>query len=289
MAVVAASPMPGAPFAPAARAEPAGAVAASAAAAPCAAAAAADAAPPPPPPPPVAPAVLEPCTAYTWGRCRKGARCRFVHDESARKAAALAAAPTGPSRSAASSAGVSTGAIAAASRSASSVNSTSETKERAWRSIDYLLRGESIKENVHLQEFAAAPWLQMLLSAPECGSLWNKSGKSLRKELTEAIGTLRACHRALRKLRPCSSSSDGADLPMPRSGAVQDVGESAEAQLSRPVIVDLGCGKGFSSLILALAMPEAEVVAMDRNPSMELAHFRLAPNLSSPAASACKS
>jgi len=121
--------------------------------------------------------------------------------------------------------------------------------------VDFLLRGESVHNNPYLQEFARAPWLAQVLEAPECQSLLAVRGKSLRKELSEAFGALAACRRALAKLG--RQGSDGAGVK----------------------VVDLCCGKGFGSLVLSLSMPRAQILAVDKNPDMELAHFRGRSNL----------
>lgn len=126
-------------------------------------------------------------------------------------------------------------------------------------SIRYLLDGESVQRNPYLKEFSGAPWLPRLLAAPACSRLFNVQGKRLRKELTEAFGLLHACKRALKKLQESLEST-------------HDEGRGV-------TIVDLCCGKGFSSLVLACSMPQANVLAVDRNAKMDLSHFNVCENL----------
>lgn len=183
------------------------------------------------------------CMRYLFARCKRGAACRFSH---AVDRAAYARDPVpAPSRSMASS--------AASAKAAKAADGP-----RAWRSIDWLLKGESVQTQPYLREFAAAQWLQGLLENPGCASMWNVRGRSLRKELTEAFGVLHACRRALAKL---------------------DTGRPARDTARPAVIFDLCCGKGFASLVLALSMPESLVVAVDTDPSMDLSHFCGQPNL----------
>jgi len=149
-----------------------------------------------------------------------------------------------------------------------------ETGRRSsWRSVDFLLRGSSVASNSYLAQFAQAPWLPEILRAPECASLLSIRSRSLRKELSEAFGMLHACRRALGKL--------GIDVsllePLPHGAADTD---QREMQVPKVTIVDLCCGKGFGSLVLALSLPCAQVLGVDINPDMELAHFQLCSNLS---------
>eukprot|EP00927_Polykrikos_kofoidii_P032252 TRINITY_DN27536_c0_g1_i1.p1 TRINITY_DN27536_c0_g1~~TRINITY_DN27536_c0_g1_i1.p1 ORF type:complete len:502 (+),score=68.40 TRINITY_DN27536_c0_g1_i1:214-1506(+) len=249
-----------------------------------------------------------PCTRFLWGRCRNK-NCRYEHDveaasANAAKAAALKSIPD--SRSTASSRGVwekAKKANDAKDDDGHAVSSTSPSLSESWRSVDFLLRGESVRKNPYLEEFASSPWLPTLLAAPECRNLFNIKGRSLRKELTEAYGVLRACMRGLRKLREHTTRVIGGNIRAGVDDAVvaedkafveggndrigvdfdeSGVVSAAHAAVSvavHAVVVDLCCGKGFSSLLLALSLPQARILAVDKNRSMDLTHFRLAPNL----------
>lgn len=230
-----------------------------------------------PPPPPVFDSLREElglpadiCNRFLWGRCRYK-RCRYVHDvEAAASFAALAQASASSSLSRS---------MASSSRAAvppppeellsGDVGKVPPSSSKSWRSVDFLLRGESVNRNPYLKQFASSSWLPELLAAPESRSLFSIRGGSLRKELTEAFSLLHACKRGLAKLRGVGEHAAG---QIPRS-----VISEATAQA---VVVDLCCGKGFSSLVLALSMPKARIVALDKNPNMDLSHFCLAPNLS---------
>lgn len=205
------------------------------------------------------------CTRFVFAKCRKGARCSFSHDVDREPyIAAVTAAKVlpPPSRSNASSAKADVADAEVADVGSINEASNGAEKPKAWRSVDWLLRGESVKKCAYLRDFAAAPWLSQVLDSPACASLLNVRGKSLRKEITEAFGALNAAHRALEKL-----GREGQD-------------DAASMATQRPaVVVDLCCGKGFASLLMALSMPNSLVIAVDSNPHMELGHFRGQPNL----------
>lgn len=209
-----------------------------------------------PPPAPFSDAIEVPegvCRQFLYrGRCRFP-QCRFSHDVDALRALLPRPAPPAECRSIASAGGASSGAVDAEAKVAAAADDV-PPRRSAWRSVDWLLQGGSVQENPYLREFAGAPWLQEVLDAPDCASLLNVRGKSLRKELTEAFGVLSACRRALRKL--------GFEPGAPGVN-----------------IVDLCSGKGFASLVMALSLPSARVLAVDANRNMELAHFRLRANL----------
>lgn len=223
-----------------------------------------------------------PCLNFVrTGRCRFAA-CRFHHDEEARRealAAKRAAAVLPPSRST-TSANAAIGADApppvagdaaggpAREDGGQASGLLDEVPRSSWRSIDFLLHGESIKTHPYLMEFASAPWLQEMLDMKEYDSMLSVSGKRLKKELSEAFGVLHACRRALAKLGV--HALDGTGFSRSHSG--QDGAGPA-------MLVDLGCGKGFGSMVLAQSLPSADVLAVDNNPSMDLAHFRRRANL----------
>lgn len=187
------------------------------------------------------------CTSFLFkGRCRFADRCQFSHEVDRELYLQKNSLKSRQSRSTKSSGPF--------------FESNDEPVPRCsrtpWRSIDFLLRGETVKTNKYLREFTAAPWLQGLVKAPECANLLAVRGRSLRKELTEAFAALAAVRRALGKLFPEGYSE------------------------SDVRVVDICCGKGFGSLITALSMPQAQLLAVDLNPDMELAHFRHVGNLS---------
>lgn len=93
-----------------------------------------------------------------------------------------------------------------------------------------------------------------LLGRAGCKSLFNKRGRPLRKEITEAFGVLHASRRALAKLH-------------------------LQPEASRVVVIDACCGKGFGSLVLAQALPGSVVHAVDCDPRMDLSHFQEQPNV----------
>jgi len=194
------------------------------------------------------------CTRFVFARCKRGARCRFSHDVDRAAIQAEAGVPEAPppqvSRSVASSTEAA-GRIVATEKAADSAEGQ---RRPAWRSVDWLLKGDSVHRHPYLQEFAAAPWLPALLEMPEFASMWNMRGKSLRKEISESFGALHACQRALAQL-----------------GVESGHGVT---------VFDLCCGKGLESLVLAKSLPQAQVVAVDTNPNMELGHFRHQANLS---------
>jgi len=196
---------------------------------------------------------LGPCLRYRWGRCRNK-KCRYSHDDAQRLAADAAEPPPPPplpTRSVASAAGVVASHDAAVTDPSSAIKS--RDRNAKWRSVDFLLNGQSVQTQPYLKEFASAPWLPTLLAREGCSSLFNKRGRPLRKEVTEAFGVLEAVRRVLSKF-----GGAGTD-PISRSGAV---------------IVDACCGKGMGSLVLAQAMPESTVHAVDKDPRMDLAHFQ---------------
>mmetsp|Transcript_58952 Transcript_58952/g.172570 ORF Transcript_58952/g.172570 Transcript_58952/m.172570 type:complete len:377 (+) Transcript_58952:32-1162(+) len=199
------------------------------------------------------------CKRFVFSNCSKGLRCKFSHDvdrAALRAAAGIPEAPfpPRPSRSVITSAESANAEPASMEALDGQTANGEQARRPAWRSIDWLLRGDSVHKNSYLQELATAHWLPDLLGRSECLSLLNMRGRSLRKEISESFGALHACHRALAKL--------GIDTE------------------ERVTVVDLCCGKGLGSLILALSMPNAQVLAVDTNPNMELAHFRRQPNLS---------
>ena len=74
------------------------------------------------------------------------------------------------------------------------------TGGKKWRSIDFLLAGESVRTNRHLVRFAAAPYLQRLLDDPHFDGLMTRNSKQLRKELIEAYAVVSAVEALLTTL-----------------------------------------------------------------------------------------
>ena len=109
--------------------------------------------------------------------------------------------------------------------------------EHKRRAVDYLLEGESVRTNRHLQRFAAAPYLHSLLCEPKLDSMWRRQSKSLRKELIEGYALIE------------SLQSVQADAPS--------------------VIVDLCCGKGFASVLMAHEFPRALILMFDANTAIK--------------------
>lgn len=188
-----------------------------------------------------------PCLRFAAGKCRRGSRCRFFHDQS------LRAAPFIPMSRSVTSAGGEEGAAKAIAEKGQEFEGV-DAKSSSWRSIDWMLRGESIKIQPYLKAFAEAPWLPELLDRRGCTSLFNKRGKNLRKEVTEAFGMVNAARRALAKVGT-AQNNDGV------------------------VVIDACCGKGFGSLVLAQMMPDSIVHAVDSNTHMDLSHFREQMNI----------
>eukprot|EP00913_Durusdinium_trenchii_P012014 g11287.t1 len=185
------------------------------------------------------------CRNFVYrGRCGY-ASCCFLHDESARQQARGTPMQL-PSKSLRSS-GVSDETENAEAREVFTA------PQRRPASIRYLFEGQqlglSVHSNPYLKEFAGAPWLARLLEAP--GARKNESICGCHDKLTNrfAFGLLHACNRALKKLA---------------------AGQTVASQGGKGVtIVDLCCGKGFGSLVLACSFPSAEVLAVDRNAHME--------------------
>jgi hypothetical protein len=109
-----------------------------------------------------------------------------------------------------------------------------ETKRRA---VEYLLEGESVRTNRHLMRFAAAPYLTCLLREPQLDGMWRRQSKSLRKELIEGYALIE------------SLQSVPAEAPS--------------------VIVDLCCGKGFASVLMAQEFPHALILMFDANEAIK--------------------
>ena len=117
------------------------------------------------------------------------------------------------------------------------------------RSIDYLLEGDSVKTNPHLARFAAAPYLPRLLAEPSCDALLRRASKSLRKELIEAYAVIEVLESHVLRGRRVDH------------------------------LVDLCCGKGYLSLILALEFPHAQVLMVDSNHKIKFEFLRGFPSL----------
>jgi len=64
-------------------------------------------------------------------------------------------------------------------------------------SIDYLLAGESVKNNAYLTAFSELPWVPRVIKDPRFKKFFNMKGKNLRKELTEAMGVYAALRSSL--------------------------------------------------------------------------------------------
>ena len=63
---------------------------------------------------------------------------------------------------------------------------------RPFRSVEFLLAGDSVKRNRHLRCFAAAAYLPRLLADDRFDALLRRKGRSLRKELSEAYAVVEA-------------------------------------------------------------------------------------------------
>ena len=46
------------------------------------------------------------------------------------------------------------------------------------RAVDYMLEGNSVRENRHLARFARAPYLQTILDNPACDGMLRRQGKA---------------------------------------------------------------------------------------------------------------
>ena len=153
------------------------------------------------------------------------------------------------------------------------------------RSVDYILEGTSVRTNRHLSRFAAAPFLSRLLTEPAFSQALSRSSKILKKELIEAYVVVEALERTL----GLGSSNGGVawaeDTTRGRSpaGAAATSAAATSAAAPRPAapsaVVDLCCGKGFLSLILALEYPHLPVLAVDSNAKIKTEHFDQLPNL----------
>ena len=144
------------------------------------------------------------------------------------------------------------------------------------RSVDFLLEGRSVKSNRLLARFAAAPYLPRLLSEPAFSTMLNRTSRQLRKELIEAYVIVEALESML---------ALGSQRASPSSGDQPSF-----------AVVDLCCGKGFLSLILALEYPSLAVIMVDSNQSnsrspstvsLRSPYCVLTPSARNPAPSPC--
>ena len=135
------------------------------------------------------------------------------------------------------------------------------------RSVEYMLAGESVKTNRHLARFAATPFLPRLLNEPAFAAILNKKSKMLRKEITEAYVCIEALEAEYDFTRGRDGKISRRDGPVP-------------VMLPPPTaVVDLCCGKGFFSLLLALEYPWLPIVLVDSNPSIKMEHVAAIHNL----------
>ena len=128
-----------------------------------------------------------------------------------------------------------------------------------YRSIDYLLRGSSVKQNAHLREFARAfahTVVDKLRRDDNYASWSNVKGHKLRKEIAE---TMAAIARVRRELRKGARARDGARL----------------------CVFDLCSGKGLLSACAGYAFDEADdgvravhVHMIDNDSRMKLDHLK---------------
>ena len=141
------------------------------------------------------------------------------------------------------------------------------------RSIDFLLEGTSVRTNRHLARFAAAPFLPFLLANPCFTSLLSRTSKQLKKEVIEAYVLIEALERgvALPSRHAAGQPAEPAEEP------VEPV-EPAD-QPPPAAVVDLCCGKGYLSLLLALECPTLPIIAVDNNAKIDLEHISAIPNL----------
>ena len=152
----------------------------------------------------------------------------------------------------------------------------------AWRSIEFLLAGESVKSNRHLRRFASAPFLARLLGERAFDTMLNRKSKQLRKEIIEAYVVIEALESVYSftegECGVCSGSDfgDGNDRNMCDLEACASVETAAQPPSA---IVDLCCGKGFLSLLLALEHPWLPIVLVDSNPLIKMDHVAALPNL----------
>lgn len=128
------------------------------------------------------------------------------------------------------------------------------SQSRPWRAVDWLLSGQSVAKNRHLSRFAAAPYLQRLLDAPEFSLMLNRSSKHLRKEIIEAYAVVDVVEAALTTHCRGSTSPPAA-------------------------FVDLCSGKGFLSTVLALEFPASRVIMVDANMGIKTEHVDTVENL----------
>ena len=105
-----------------------------------------------------------------------------------------------------------------------------------------MLEGESVKTNRHLARFAAARYLPALLANPALDGMLRIKGRSLRKELIEAYVVVEALEQ-----RVLVDRQNGQQL----------------------VIIDLCCGKGFLSIVVAYEFPACVVLSVDNNPGIQ--------------------
>ena len=150
------------------------------------------------------------------------------------------------------------------------------------RSVDFLLEGKSVQTNRHLARFAAAPYLDRLLTEPAFSSMLSRTSKVLRKELIEAYVVVEALEKMLALggggLRlghstsaAAAASPDGIGVEVNDPPVVVNdseltlAAESASGQGEAAAVVDLCCGKGFLSVILALEYPDLPVIMVDSN------------------------
>eukprot|EP00747_Dinoflagellata_sp_TGD_P029899 gnl/TRDRNA2_/TRDRNA2_134254_c0_seq3.p1 gnl/TRDRNA2_/TRDRNA2_134254_c0~~gnl/TRDRNA2_/TRDRNA2_134254_c0_seq3.p1 ORF type:complete len:349 (-),score=42.62 gnl/TRDRNA2_/TRDRNA2_134254_c0_seq3:348-1394(-) len=182
------------------------------------------------------------CLRFKAGKCRQG-RCRFFHDVASR----LPRPPSPVSRSSATAAA----SVDIEDDAEDDLEGKSQ-KSTPWGALDYLLKGESVKTQRYLKEFAEALWLPEVAGRTGCKGLFSKGGRKLRKEVTEAFAVVHASRRALAKL---DLGADGV------------------------VIIDVCCGKGMGSLILAQEFGNSTLHALDRNRHMDLAHFQEQSNI----------
>lgn len=128
-----------------------------------------------------------------------------------------------------------------------------EEPRQRKRSVEFLLEGASVRTNRHLQRFARAPYLERLLNDPSCNGLLSRKSQSLRKELSEAYAVLEQLEASI--------------------GGHQSAGRELVA------VVDLCCGKGFASLILACEFPNAQILGLDFDRRIDRQHAAAATNL----------
>lgn len=145
-----------------------------------------------------------------------------------------------------------------------------ERGSKSMTSMDFLLRGESVRSNPYLRAFAASGLPEVMMADDNFSSWTNIKGRVLRKEIAEASAAASRIPRAVAKARGLpAAAADGtcADDPLGDGDGV--------------VLFDLCSGKGFTSIFLSHRYPKARILMFDFDRKMNLKHLpSLAPRVS---------